>query len=597
MNSWHLPAGAAPRTPDLSAATSKISIRDSFRGKTVLITGTSGFLGKVWLAMVLDKLPEIGKLVVLLRKKGLRPASHRFEKIVNESPVFKPLHERFGADLSRYISERVEVVDGDIGQAGFGISPDIAARLHRELDLVVNCAGLVDFDPDVRDAMNTNIDGAVNAVNFVAACDKASLVHVSTCYVAGNRSGRIAEEVVDGYTPKGLHIDPAGEVAAMRAKADEVLAEHSGEAFEKALAESVETKIAERGLDKNSAAVRKNVEKQERERVVRKAMEKLGSSRAAELGWPNTYTWSKSLSEQLMARRAKEIGVRYSILRPAIVESALEFPFPGWNEGFNTAGPLVYLLGTWFRGVPARPKNPFDVIPVDLVCKGILVAAAETMLGVQPQVYQCGTSDLHLFTVDRAVELTVLSHRQHYRENGESLIERALLSRWDGKTVKPDYVFSMGNIRKTAQSVGKLFGRAADVLPKPAKKAAENAQKTVNDADKQLRGIQRMCDLFQPFIHDNQWIFCAQNLVRHHVVEADLAFDMSQIHWRHYWKDVQVPGLRKWSFPQFEGKDIEKFTPAVPFKMLSGKLHAVSTPVAAPAKAAGESPARLAVAS
>ncbi len=43
------------------------------------------------------------------------------------------------------------------------------------------------------------------------------------------------------------------------------------------------------------------------------------------------------------ARRARKTGVVRAIVRPAIVESALEFPFPGWNEGFTTTAPLVRL--------------------------------------------------------------------------------------------------------------------------------------------------------------------------------------------------------------------------------------------------------------
>ncbi|HIA03401.1 MAG TPA: dehydrogenase, partial [Myxococcales bacterium] len=59
-----------------------ISVQQAFCGKTILVTGASGFLGKVWLTMLLDRIPSVGRVYVLLRKKGLRPVSDRFEKII-----------------------------------------------------------------------------------------------------------------------------------------------------------------------------------------------------------------------------------------------------------------------------------------------------------------------------------------------------------------------------------------------------------------------------------------------------------------------------------------------------------------------------------
>ncbi len=102
-----------------------ISIQQIYTGKHILLTGASGFLGKVWLTMLLDRVPNVGKVYVLLRKKGLRPASDRCEKMVNTSHCFSALHDRFGARLSEYMSRRVEVIDGDLSKENLGIAPEI----------------------------------------------------------------------------------------------------------------------------------------------------------------------------------------------------------------------------------------------------------------------------------------------------------------------------------------------------------------------------------------------------------------------------------------------------------------------------------------
>ena len=47
-------------------------VRQTLAGKHILLIGGSGFLGKVWLSMLFHTCPEVGKVTVLLRKKGLR---------------------------------------------------------------------------------------------------------------------------------------------------------------------------------------------------------------------------------------------------------------------------------------------------------------------------------------------------------------------------------------------------------------------------------------------------------------------------------------------------------------------------------------------
>ena len=75
------------------------------------------------------------------------------------------------------------------------------------------------------------------------------------------------------------------------------------------------------------------------------------------LGWPNTYTFTKSLGESLLATRGA--GLPIAIVRPSIVETSTHQPFRGWNEGINTSAPLSYLLGTYFPATALeQPQVP-----------------------------------------------------------------------------------------------------------------------------------------------------------------------------------------------------------------------------------------------
>src|SRR5205807_2442109 len=81
------------------------------------------------------------------------PAGKRFERMIEESPVFDSLYERYGSGLPRFLRNKIEVVEGDLTQAELGLAPEIAGRLRHDLDLIINSSGLTDFNPDLRDAL------------------------------------------------------------------------------------------------------------------------------------------------------------------------------------------------------------------------------------------------------------------------------------------------------------------------------------------------------------------------------------------------------------------------------------------------------------
>ena len=157
-----------------------------------MLIGVTGFIGKVWLANTLLDLPEVERIYLLIRRQKSNPAERRFEKMVEDSPVFDPLFERYGADLREFLREKVEVVEGDVTQPGLGL-PGFGGETATDLDLIINSSGLTDFNPDLRDALATNTDAPLNVLQFVRTSDHAGLLHLSTCYVAGEQDGRVGE--------------------------------------------------------------------------------------------------------------------------------------------------------------------------------------------------------------------------------------------------------------------------------------------------------------------------------------------------------------------------------------------------------------------
>jgi long-chain acyl-CoA synthetase len=558
------------------AGATAISVRETLAGKHVLLTGASGFVGKVWLAMILTCVPQVGRIYVLLRGKG-RGVRERFEKIVNESPAFGPLHEAHDGRMSEFLSQRIEVVGGDVSAPNLGIEAETLLRLQRDVDLVIHCAGLVDFNPDVRDALSSNVEGALHVAQFVEASRKASLLHVSTCYVAGHRDGFVPESIVTDRTPNGTPCDAETEYRALHDLIAAVEAENDDPKTEATLREDVIARLAERGHEGDHKRVGEMVGRLKRKRL-REMMTKAGTDRAKSLGWPNTYTYTKALAEMLLASRGDRL--RFASFRPAIVESAIDFPFAGWNEGFNTSGPLVYLAGTWFRHVPAAAGNALDVIPVDSVCRAITIVACALLRGEASQVYQCGSSDRNFLPIDRLTELSALGHRRHLREHGDDALERLVLSRWDALAADPEHVLNVGNIRKLMAQVGRYLKYGLpEKIPSEVREWADDLSKTTDSGVRKLRQIEDVLELFMPFTYEHYCVFECRAVDRHPVVEPEFRFAPEDIEWRSYWLDIHMPGLRRWCFPEYEDKPKEVYAPKTPFRLLDP-----------PAAAQGEQP-------
>ena len=528
-----------------------LSVRNALSGKHMMLIGVTGFIGKVWLVNLLSDLPEIGRIYLLIRRQKSNPATRRFEKIVEESPVFDPLHERYGGKLGQFLSERVEVLEGDASQPGLGLDAETAKRVNRDLDVIINSSGLTDFNPDLRDALATNVDAAMHILDFVRKSDHAGLVHLSTCYVAGARDGRVSEQPRPNYTPAGIaDFDAEKEHrvlyaliddAEKKAESDELTAELRQEALGK--------EHAAKGL---SGAALDNQIRKNRIRWLRTYLTEAGMKRAQELGWPNTYTLSKSLAESLIIKYGA--GVPVAIVRPAIVETSVAKPFLGWNEGINTSASLSYLLGTYFRQLPTNERKRLDIIPVDSVCAGITLIAAAVVERRHDPLYQLATSVTNPCDMRRSIELTSLAHRKHYR--AQEGLESWLRLRFDAIPVSKERYNRMS--APAQKAIVKSIQRI--MAPLPLKRTP------LVRAQRSLEKVEKLIALFEPFILLNEHDFIADNVEKlsYALVPEERAifgYNTCAIDWWEYWINIHIPALRRWTYPLIEGRPLEARPP------------------------------------
>ena len=545
------PDGKAIATFGEKPRAGRLSVRETLAGRHILLIGVTGFIGKVWLLDLLENIPDVARITLLIRRNRTTSALRRFEKIAEESPAFDELHDRHGPKLGAFLEEKIEVVEGDVSQPGLGLEEATQARLAKSLDLIVNSAGLTDFNPDLRDALSSNVDSAIHLLEFLRRCSHAGLMHLSTCYVTGMRDGRVSEELKENYNPLGIPgFDAEKEILSLR----ETIRRIEERAESPELTKPLHRQALGRGGDASKVSADELVEvlKRNRARWARNRLVRVGMRRAQHLGWPNIYTFTKSLGESILARHGRDLPV--AIVRPSIVESSERSPFSGWNEGINTSGPLSYLLGTNFRQLPTNARKCLDVIPVDMVSRGMTLIAAAVIARRHARLYQLATSAINPVNMGRSIELTGLAHRKHYRT--QQGIEHWLKLKLETIPVsKQRYERLSIPMQKAVVSRINRVAIAMHMKKPPFAKA-----------ERDLNRAEKLIELYEPFILHNEHVFECENA---RLLSATLPpeerplfkFDPESIDWWDYWINVHIPALRRWCYPLMEGRSLESRTP------------------------------------
>ncbi len=507
-----------------------------FRGRRIMLTGATGFLGKTFLYLLLRLHPEFERVYLLIRGDQ-RSGPKRLEREILTSPAFAPLREHLGDSFERRIQQKLTVVCGDITEAG--LFNDSKAQFARgQIDAVVNCAGLVNFDAPLNKALAINTLGAGNVLDF---CRKARvpLLHVSTCYVAGAADGhRYEDEIALDWCPQ-----PAGRRFGLKREirdAQAIVARIESSCLEEA--DGAAGGLSEEAQDGGELSPKRQIEEE---------LKREGRNRALYWGWPNTYSYSKSLGEQLVL--AARNALKVAVVRPAVIESALRDPFPGWNQGVNTSAPLTYLSGEGYRFYPARRDLILDVIPVDLVAHAMFPILAALLLGRQEPLYQLGSSDRNPFRMERLIELTAVANRRHHREQGETA-SKLLTQHLEPIAVSQKTYEAAGwllprALAQTARAGGVVLGRDSPAVRRLERWAAQTSDR--------IRLGQSLIEIYRPYIQEFSYIFHGRNIrdLYRRLDPADAEvhrFDPDKIDWNDYWVNIHIPGLRRHIFPRLD---------------------------------------------
>jgi nucleoside-diphosphate-sugar epimerase len=327
----------------------------------VLLTGASGFLGKVVLARLLALEDRVGPLILLLRAADDAAAVRRVRGEILGSEALGPQErERLRAGLD---AGRVTVVAGDLAGEDLRAVP---LEAWAGVETVVHCAATVSFEEPLHQAMATNALGPIGLLEAVRrAGAEPHFVHVSTAYAADCSGARVREEAAAHPGLDGLR--PAEMLEAAEGWRDAVEEESRQEGRRRRLARAAARDAATRsGIEAGPRAERL------RQRWAEHRLGEIGRDYAVQAGWPDTYALTKALGERLLAESCE----RLTIVRPTIIESSLRQPRPGWLEGIKVADPLILAYaGGALTHLPADETNLIDIVPVDCVANACVAAA------------------------------------------------------------------------------------------------------------------------------------------------------------------------------------------------------------------------------
>ena len=356
-------------------------IADALSGRTLLVTGSTGFLGKSIVEKLLRSVPEVGRINLAIRSSARRPAADRLAREVLSSPAFKRLREEIGEDRFEALAEaKLRVLPIDLGVDGLGLD-DASREQLRACEIVIHSAAAVEFDNPADLSAQTNLLGAVRLVEALrAAGGRPHLVHVSTAYVGARLRGIVREEL-----PHDPGLNWRHEAAVLTRLRPGVEEESRSPEWMERFAAQARSRMGPAGVPLAARTVERL-----RDRWVKDRLVERGRTQARALGFTDIYSFTKAMAERAVVELHGDIPL--SIVRPSIIESALAEPFPGWLEGFRMAEPIILAFGrAAVSDFPGLPDGLLDIIPLDLVVNTVLAVAANSPPAAEPRFYHAAS--------------------------------------------------------------------------------------------------------------------------------------------------------------------------------------------------------------
>ncbi|RWR72082.1 Male sterility [Cinnamomum micranthum f. kanehirae] len=478
---------------------------DSFKGKNLLITGATGFLGKVLIEKVLRTIPDVGKIFLVIKAKSKEDSMKRLQNEILQADLFKCLKEIHGESYQSFMLSKLVPVAGDVRKDDLDIEVDLAEEIAREVDIIVHLAANTTFDERYDVALDTNTRGPSRLIRFAQRCQKLKLFqHVSTAYVNGQREGRVLERPF-----------------------------YMGESIAR---ERLTTESSVNSLPELDVEAEMELIGAFQENLMAKKMKEMGLDRARTFGWQDTYSFTKAMGEMLVYNMRGEIPL--VIIRPSVVESTIKEPFPGWIEGNRMVDPIITYYGKGhLTSFLADPEVPIDIILVDMVVNAMLAAMAK---------HSARMEETQIYHITSSVTNPILCQDLfgYFFEHFEAFP-------YIDNNGKPVHVQPMKFFSSEDELLSDIWTNATHSRGEAsmAGLAEKPSQRVERKWKKRAEQVKRLNNIYQAyFFYAGRFDDTNTRKLIEDMSEEErtmFGFDVGSINWKDYIGNIHIPGLRR----------------------------------------------------
>ncbi|KAJ8707569.1 hypothetical protein PYW07_011246 [Mythimna separata] len=289
-------------------------IQKLFAGAAVLVTGGTGFLGKLLVEKLLRSCPDLKKIFLLARPKKNKDITKRLQEQFDDV-----LYDRLRKECPDFI-RKISIVEGDMGQPELGMCAEDRTKIMNEVEVIFHGAATVRFDEPLKTAVQINVRGTREMLRLARGCARLkAFVHISTAY-SNCVQTEIGEKFYDSPLPGDKLID---------------------------LVETMDDQV-------------------------------LNNITPGLLGaFPNTYAYTKAVAEHIVLEYSKGLPValfRPSI----VIGTSKEPVSGWIDNVYGPTGVVVGAAVGLLHVLNCNPKVVADLVPGDMVVSGVIAAAWRT---------------------------------------------------------------------------------------------------------------------------------------------------------------------------------------------------------------------------
>ena len=392
-----------------------------------LVLGGTGFLGKVFWSMLLDRYPDVGRIYLVVRPKSGGTPEERFWSDIATSEALEPLRRAHGDGYEAFLREKVVPIDGDIGAPALRPRRRARPRARRDDRRGRQRRRRGRLQPAARRGARRERASARRTSSRCARAlgddARGHLPHEHLLRRRARARARSTRTIRATHPVPARATSSARDLVGPRARDRRVpRPRRAGAAPRRGRVPPERVRRDARARTSPRAASPSTAPRSTRElaRVKRKFVERARSSRRASSARPTGAGRTSTRTRRASASRSSRgAACRSPSCARRAASRRVEFPFARLERGHQHVGAahLPHHEGAGAdpraatcRSISSRPTTS---------CAGMILALAELLEGTAKPVYQFGATDVNPCTAARFGELTGLYKRKYYQRKGD----------------------------------------------------------------------------------------------------------------------------------------------------------------------------------